>query len=117
MFAAIGLNPSFVLAVADGVVELVGGVLLAFGFLTRWASAALVIVMGVAIWKVNGQWGFFLNWMDAPGRGEGMEFSIVLIAALVCLALAGGGEASIDGINQRSADREAAGRARLRGKI
>jgi len=39
------------------------------------------------------------------------------MAALICLALAGGGDASIDGVNQRKADRNAAGRARLRGKI
>jgi len=73
--------------------------------------------MGVAIWKVHFQWGFFLNWMAEPSRGNGMEYAIVLIAALICLALSGGGDASIDGINQRSADRDAAGRARLRGKI
>ena len=116
-FGAVGLNPPFVLAVLDGVLELAGGLLLAVGFLTRWVSLALAVSMGVAIWKVHFQWGFFLNWMGAPGRGQGMEFSIVLIAALACLALAGGGDASVDGINQRSADREAAGRARLRGKI
>jgi putative oxidoreductase len=116
-FTSLGLNPPFVFAVAQAILELVGGVLLIFGFLTRWISIALAVSMGVAIWKVHFRWGFFLNWMGAPDRGQGMEFSIVLIAALVCLALAGGGDASVDGINQRSADRDAAGRARLRGKI
>ncbi len=116
-FAFVGLNPSFVLAVLDAVLELGGGLLLAVGFLTRWISIALAASMLVAIWKVHFQWGFFLNWMNAPARGNGMEYAIVLIAALACLALSGGGEASVDGRNQRSADREAAGRARLRGKI
>ena len=116
-FGSVGLNPPFVLAVIDAVLELVGGAMLAVGFLTRWVSLALTIVTGVAIWKVHFQWGFFLNWMAAPNRGQGMEFSILLIAALVCLALSGGGDASIDGVNQRAADRNAAGRARLRGKI
>ena len=106
-FSFVGVNPSFVLAVFDGLLELVGGALLAVGFLTRWISIALAISMGVAIWRVHAQWGFFLNWMGAPDRGQGVEYSIVLIAAL---------EYS-DGLNQRSADREAAGRARLRGKI
>jgi putative oxidoreductase len=116
-FAFVGLNPPFVLAVIDALLELVGGLLLGVGFLTRWISIALAISMGVAIWKVHAQWGFFLNWMGAPDRGQGMEFAIVLIAALACLALSGGGDASVDGINQRSAARDAAGRARLRGKI
>ena len=116
-FGAVGLNPPFVLAVADAVLELAGGILLAFGFLTRWISIALAVSMCIAIWKVHLQWGFFLNWLVVPNRGEGMEYAIVLIAALVCLALSGGGDASVDGINQRSADRDKAGRARLRGKI
>jgi putative oxidoreductase len=116
-FGAVGLTPPFVLAVLDALLELAGGVLLVFGFLTRWVSIALAVAMSVAIWKVHAQWGFFLNWMAAPNRGQGMEYSIVLIAALVCLALAGGGDLSIDGVSQRSAAREAAGRARLRGKL
>ena len=116
-FGVVGLNTPFVLAVFDALLELVGGVLLVFGFLTRWVSIALAVSMGVAIWKVHAPWGFFLNWMAAPDRGQGMEYSIVLIAALVCLAFAGGGDVSIDEIHQRSAAREAAGRARLRGKI
>jgi putative oxidoreductase len=116
-FGAVGLSPSFPLAVADAILELVGGTLLLVGFLTRWVSIALAISMGIAIWKVHAEWGFFLNWMAAPNRGDGMEFSIVLIAALICLALSGGGEASVDGILQSSAARDAAGRARLRGKI
>jgi putative oxidoreductase len=116
-FASLGLNPSFLLAVAEALLELVGGVLLIVGFLTRWVSIALALAMGVAIWKVHFSWGFFLNWMAEPGRGNGVEYALVIIAELICLALAGAGDASIDGVNQRSADREAAGRARLRGKI
>lgn len=116
-FSQIGLQPAFALATADAILELVGGVLLVFGFLTRWISIALAIAMGIAIWKVHYAWGFFMNWVGAPDRGQGMEFSILLIAALVSLAFAGAGEVSIDGLNQRSAARDAAGRARLRGKI
>jgi len=116
-FGGVGLNPPFVLAVIEASLELVGGLLLAVGFLTRWISIALAIAMGVAIWKVHAQWGFFVNLMAEPKRGPGTEFSIVLIAALICLALSGGGDASVDGINQRAAARDAAGRARLRGKI
>lgn len=116
-FAAVGLEPNFPLAVAVGAIELVGGILLVIGWFTRIAAPALIIVTIVAIWKVHYQWGFFLNWVGAPDRGQGMELSIVLIGALLCLALAGAGEWSIDGTREKSAQSRAAGRARLRGKL
>ncbi len=116
-FESVGLHPAFLFAVTEAVLEVAGSLLIAFGFLTRWISAALAIAMGVAIWKVHLPWGFFLNWTGAPNRGHGMEFALMLCLALVALALTGGGDWSIDGMNQRAADRDAAGRARLRNKI
>ena len=116
-FETLGLHPAFLLATADAVLEVVGSILIGFGFLTRWASAALAISMGIAMWKVHLQWGFFLNWTGAANRGHGIEFSLMLCLALVALALTGGGDWSLDGMNQRAADRDAAGRARLRGKM
>lgn len=117
LFAALGLEPNFPLAVFVGTVELLGGVLLAIGWFTRVAAPALIIVMGVAIWKLHAQWGFFLNWMAVPERGQGIELHVVLIGALLCLTLAGAGEWSIDGTREKSAASRAAGRARLRGKL
>ncbi|MCC7186409.1 MAG: DoxX family protein, partial [Acidobacteria bacterium] len=117
LFAALGLEPNFPLAVLVGTVELLGGVLLAIGWFTRVAAPALIIVMGVAIWKLHAQWGFFLNWMAVPERGQGIELHVVLIGALLCLTLAGAGEWSIDGTREKSAASRAAGRARLRGKL
>lgn len=116
-FATVGLEPNFPLAVAVGITELAGGILLALGWFTRIAAPALIIVMGVAIWKIHYQWGFFLNWVGAPDRGQGMELNIVLVGALLCLTLAGAGEWSIDGTREKSAQSRAAGRARLRGKL
>lgn len=116
-FAAVGLPQSYPLAVAVAVTELLGGVLLAIGWFTRIAAPALIIVMGVAIWKVHYQWGFFLNWTGAADRGQGMELHVVLIGALLCLTLAGAGEWSIDGTREKSAQSRAAGKARLRGKL
>jgi len=116
-FDSLGLHPPFLFAVVEAVLELAGSILIAAGFLTRWASAALAIAMMVAMWKVHFQWGFFLNWTGAPDRGHGLEFAFILCFALIALALTGGGDLSIDGRNQRAADRDAAGRARLRNKI
>jgi putative oxidoreductase len=116
-FESIGLQPAFLLAVTEAVLEVAGSILILLGFFTRWASAALAIAMGIAIWKVHFKWGFFLNWTGAPDRGHGMEFALMLCLALVALALTGGGDWSLDGMNQRAADRDAAGRARLRNKM
>jgi len=116
-FETLGLHPAFLFAIVEAVLELAGSVLLALGFLTRWAAAALAISMIVAMWKVYLPWGFFLNWTGVAGRGNGIEFALMLCLALVALALTGGGDWSVDGRNQRAADRDAAGRARLRNKM
>jgi putative oxidoreductase len=116
-FAAIGLNPAFPLAVAVGVLEALGGVLLAIGWFTRFVSPALIIVMGMVIWKVQAANGFFLNWMGAVDRGQGYEYSVLLIGALLCLTLTGAGDWSIDGQREATRASRQAGRARLRGKL
>jgi putative oxidoreductase len=116
-YAALGLHPEFLLAVLAGVIQLLGGILLACGLLTRWASVALIGYLGIGIWKEHYRWGFFLNWIGAPERGQGIEYSLVLIGALICLIIAGGGDWSLDGHRANSAAKRAAGRARLRGKI
>jgi len=117
IFATMGLEPNFPLAVLAGGLALVGGVLLAIGRFTRIVAPILALMTLIAVWKTQWQWGFFLNWVAAPDRGQGMEFSVVVIGALVCLALTGAGDWSIDGRRAHSAAARSAGRARLRGKI
>jgi putative oxidoreductase len=115
-FTALGLQPAFLLAVVAGLTQLAGGVLLAVGWFARWAALANLIYIGVGIWADHGRWGLFLNWIEAPGRGHGIEYSIVIAGALLCLILAGAGDASIDGRRANSRAARAAGRARLRGR-
>ena len=55
-----------------------------------------------------------MNWVGEPGRSHGVEFSVVPIGALVCLALTGGGDWSFDGTKSRRQSYAAAARARLR---
>ena len=109
-FTQLGLSPAQPLAILVGVVEFAGGLLLIGGVLTLFAALALTIDMLVAVWKVHLAGGFFLP--------AGFEFNLALIAALVSLMLTGPGALSIDGQRARSAEAEAAGRARLRaGKV
>jgi putative oxidoreductase len=105
-FTQLGLSPAMPLAIVVGVVEFAGGLLLIGGALTLFACLALTINMLVAVWKVHLAGGFFLP--------AGYEFNLALIASLVSLMLTGPGALSIDGQRARSAEAEAAGRARLR---
>jgi putative oxidoreductase len=113
-FQGLGLVPAFPLALLVGVTEFFGGLCLALGAFVRVAAAALATVMAVAIWKVHYANGFFINWYMRPGVGHGFEFNLTLIAGLVCVILMGAGALSVDGFRERSAESEAAGRARLR---
>ena len=115
-FDSIGLSPGYPLAVTVGVIEFGGGLLLAAGALTQYVAVALTAVMLGAMWKVHLANGFFLNWAMTPGVGHGVEYNLVLIAALLCLTLTGPGALSIDHRRERSAQSYAAGRARLRSK-
>lgn len=87
---SLGFKPGKTHATVTGVAEFGGGLLLAFGFLTPFAAAAIVGVMIVAIATVHWDKGFF----NTEG---GFEFNLVLIATALCLAYAGPGSASLDG--------------------
>jgi putative oxidoreductase len=115
-FSSVGLEPGVLMAVLAGVIQLIGGLLISIGFLTRWASSALVGYLAILIWKEHAQWGFFLNWVNDPTRGHGYEHALVLIGGLAVLAFAGAGDLSIDEQRAKSAASMAAGRARLRNR-
>jgi putative oxidoreductase len=112
-FERLGLSPGFLLALLAGVTQFAGGLLVGTGLLTRWAAMALAVYFLIGIWAEHAQWGFFLNWARLPDRGLGVEYSLVLLAALGCLMLMGGGEWSLDGRREAASASRAAGRARL----
>lgn len=114
--ANVGFPGGTALAVVAGVVQLAGGALVGVGLLTRWAASAVLGYVIIGIWKEHFRWGFFLNWAGEPGRGNGLEYSIVLVGALVCLILAGSGRWSFDGRRAARAESRAMGRARIRGR-
>ena len=110
LFTTLGLPSPYPLALLVGVTECAGGALLIFGGLTRWVALALAIDMAVAIWKVHYANGFFLN----SRSGQGSEFALVLLAAMLCLMLTGPGALSWDEWRDSSAEAMRAGRARAR---
>jgi len=113
-FASVHLQPAGVLALVAAIAQVAGGLLIGVGLLTRWAAIAGLAYLGVGMWKVHWRWGLFLNWTGTPGQGQGIEYSIVLAAALVCLIFTGPGDFSFDGRRASYKASKAAGRARLR---
>jgi putative oxidoreductase len=86
---SLGLRPGRLHATAAGLAETVGGALLAVGLVTPLAVALLVAVMTTAVVTVHAKNGLW-------NSGGGVEYNLVLVAALFLLAAAGGGDASID---------------------
>jgi putative oxidoreductase len=73
-------------------VEVVGGVLLIVGLLSRLAALVLTIDLVVAILLVKVNLGF----LSPPQGGAGAELDLALIAGFLVILLAGPGRLSVD---------------------
>lgn len=76
--------------------ELLGGLGLIAGLLTRLAALAIAIVMIGAIATVHWKNGFFINWELTPGKGHGFEANLAYLAIAAALILDGSGPFSLD---------------------
>lgn len=84
-FEALGLAPGFLMALTAGLGEVVGGLLLASGLFMPVASFLISAAMLVAIVKVTGPKGFFL-------QKNGMEYTLSILTVAVGLYLTGAGD-------------------------
>jgi putative oxidoreductase len=75
--------------------EFLGGLGLIVGFLSRIAAFGVISVMVVAIFRVNLQFGLFMNWAGNQ-KGEGIEFHILAIAIGLAVLVRGAGALSVD---------------------
>jgi putative oxidoreductase len=114
LLASYGLPSPTPLAIFLGLAEFGGGVLLILGGATLWVTLALLVDMGLTVWKVHYPHGFILGGALTPGHGHQGEFHVVLIGALLCLLLGGPGAWSIDDRRSQNAEAQARGRARIR---
>jgi len=87
-FAGMGVPAPAVVATLVAFGELLGGIALIAGVLTRLASLGLAIIMVGAVTLAHLPAGFF-----AP---EGYEFTLTLAAASLALMFAGAGQLSVD---------------------
>src|SRR5256712_8695699 len=74
--------------------EFFGGLGLIFGFLSRFSAASIAIIMLGAIATVHLQFGFFMNWAGNQA-GEGFEYHLLAIGALLPIVIAGPGRFAI----------------------
>ncbi|HEU4714173.1 MAG TPA: DoxX family protein [Pyrinomonadaceae bacterium] len=83
------MRPTWVWLAAAALSELVGGLLLIFGFLTRIGAFFIACTMLTAIVGVHWSGGFFAS-------NRGYEYPLALLAMAIALMVSGGGQASID---------------------
>ncbi|AZG34099.1 MULTISPECIES: DoxX family protein [Shewanella] len=87
--ASIGIEPGVLMAFLAGSAELVGGLFILLGLLTRPSAVVLAFTMIIAIVSVHLTNGLFM-------ANNGYEFALALLAASVSLALSGSGKVAID---------------------
>lgn len=85
-FGNVGIPAAGFFAWVVTLVELLGGIALILGILTRYASALIAIVMVVAIWKVKLSRGYL----------GGFELDLTFLGIALSLMLTGGGPLSVD---------------------
>jgi putative oxidoreductase len=91
IIGSMGFRPAGLFAAVSVLAELVGGLMLALGFLT---PAAVMVLLGqsvVIIFKVHWAKGFF-------STNGGFEFPLVLAVAAVAIGAAGSGLVSLDNL-------------------
>ena len=88
LFDQLEYKPGVFWVAVVALTELVGGIMLIFGFFTRFAAAGVAIFMINAVWFTSAK-GFFWT-------AGGSEFSILILAVAFVFLIRGGGEYSID---------------------
>ena len=83
------MRPAWLWLAAAAFSELVGGLLVGFGFLTRVAAFFIGCTMLTAVVGVHLPGGFF-------AANRGYEYPLSLLAMAIALLIAGGGQASVD---------------------
>ena len=93
-FAALGVPQPQLSAYLTGTVELIGGAFLAVGLLTTITASLLALIVLAAGYFVHLGNGFFVE-------AGGVEYTLVLAAALFIITVFGTGRVSLDGVLTR----------------
>jgi putative oxidoreductase len=90
-FASVGLEPALILAWYIGLLELVGGICVALGFLTRFMSAQLIGLLAVATFYIHLPSGFI--WIKG-----GYEYPLFWMVVMMAITIKGGEKLSLDNL-------------------
>lgn len=93
-FVALGVPQPQLSAYLTGTVELIGGAFLAVGLLTTITASLLALLVLAAGYFVHLDNGFFIE-------AGGVEYTLVLAAALFIITVFGTGRVSLDGVLTR----------------
>ena len=74
--------------------EFFGGLGMLLGVLSRFSAASIIVIMLGAVATVHAQFGFFMNWAGNQA-GEGFEYHLLAIAALLPIVIAGPGRFAV----------------------
>jgi putative oxidoreductase len=88
----LGLTPPKLWLTLAAFGQLVGGIMVLLGLLTRVGAFIIGSVMFVAIYGIHWRHGFFLN----DNGVDGIEYALALFCMCVALMIEGGGRGSVD---------------------
>src|SRR6202158_2967723 len=83
------------LALLSVAAELLGGLGLIVGLLSRIAALGIAVVMIVALLAVHRKFGFFMNWYGEK-QGHGIEYHVLVLALALVVIIKGAGSFSLD---------------------
>ncbi len=87
----------WLLAFAVIIIEFFGATALILGFASRlWSIAIIFLFIGIII-TTQFENGFFMNWFGNQ-KGEGFEFSLLLIGTSLAILVNGSGKYAIDNL-------------------
>lgn len=86
----------WIIALLVLLIEFFGALFLVFGFATRFAAFGMLVNFIGIIYTSHLNNGFFMNWANTSGVGQGYEYHLLVIGMSLALLIAGGGKASVD---------------------
>lgn len=91
------MNLPWVIGFAVIIIEFIGPLSLIVGYAGRiWSALIVVLFIGI-IFTSHLEHGFFMNWFGNQ-KGEGYEFSLLMIGLAIATCINGSGRYSVDGL-------------------
>jgi len=95
-FLTTGAGLPYIFALLVILIEFFASLFLILGFLTRISAFGMLALFAGVVLTAHLHNGFFMNWGKEAGKGEGLEYFILLFGLILISLIAGGGKASID---------------------